>query len=101
RRIASADDASAAIAELALAGTSQRCVRALDVFVSAYGAEAGNIALKALATAGVYVGGGIAPKILTRLTDGAFLRAFTNKGRFRDWVARVPVKVILDPKTAL
>jgi glucokinase len=100
-RIAGADDASAAIAELALAGTSPRCMRALDVFVAAYGAEAGNVALKGLATAGVYIGGGIAPKILAKLADGTFMRTFTRKGRFADWVARIPVKVILDPTTAL
>ncbi|MGH2709167.1 MAG: glucokinase, partial [Actinomycetota bacterium] len=74
---------------------------ALDVFVSAYGAEAGNLALTALATGGVYVGGGIAPKILPKLEDRTFLRAFTAKGRFAEWLARIPVKVILDPKTAL
>jgi len=100
-RVAGAEDASATIAELALAGTSARCVGALDVFVSAYGAEAGNVALKALATAGVYVGGGIAPKILPKLADGTFVRAFTRKGRFSEWLARIPVKVILDPATAL
>jgi len=100
-RIAAAEDASATIAELALAGASARCVRALDVFVSAFGAEAGNLALKALATGGVYVGGGIAPKILPKLADGTFMRAFTDKGRFADLLGRMPVKVILDPKTAL
>jgi len=100
-RIAGAEDASATIAELGLAGGSPRCVFALDVFVAAYGAEAGNVALKGLATAGVYVGGGIAPKILPKLTDGAFMRAFTRKGRFSDWLARIPVNVILDPTTAL
>src|SRR5262249_31735790 len=100
-RIAAADDASATVAELALAGTSPRCVRALDVFVAAYGAEAGHLALKMLATAGVYVGGGIAPKILSKLADGTFMRAFTRKGRFGDWLARIPVKVVLDPTTAL
>jgi len=100
-RIAAAEDASATITELALAGASARCTRALDVFVSAYGAEAGNLALRALATGGVHVGGGIAPKIVSKLADGTFMRAFTAKGRFADWLARIPVKVILDPKTAL
>ena len=83
------------------APTTARCTRALDVFVSAYGAEAGNLALRALATGGVHVGGGIAPKIVGKLADGTFMRAFTAKGRFADWLARIPVKVILDPKTAL
>ena len=100
-RIAAAEDASATITELGLAGASARCTRALDVFVSAYGAEAGNLALRALATGGVHVGGGIAPKIVGKLADGTFMRAFTAKGRFADWLARIPVKVILDPKTAL
>jgi Glucokinase len=100
-RIEAAEDASATITELGLARTSARCTRALDVFVSAYGAEAGNLALKALATGAVYVGGGIAPEILPKLEDGTFLRAFTAKGRFAEWLARIPVKVILDPKTAL
>jgi glucokinase len=100
-RIEAAEDASATITELGLARASARCTRALDVFASAYGAEAGNLALKALATGGVYLGGGIAPKILPKLEDGTFLRAFTAKGRFADWLARIPVKVILDPKTAL
>ena len=100
-RIAAATDASATITELALTGGSARSTRALDIFVSAYGAEAGNLALKALATGGVYVGGGIAPKILTRIADGTFMHAFTDKGRFSEWLGRIPVKVILDPKTAL
>jgi glucokinase len=100
-RIEAAEDASATITELGLARASARCTRALDVFVSAYGAEAGNLALKALATGGVYMGGGIVPKILPKLEDGTFLRAFTAKGRFAEWLARIPVKVILDPKTAL
>jgi glucokinase len=101
RRIAAAADPSAVIAELALAGGSARCIRALDTFVTLYGAEAGNLALKALSTAGVYVGGGIAPKILPKLRDGAFLRAFCDKGRFADLLRSMPVRVILEPKTAL
>jgi len=99
--IASAPDASARISELALAGGSARCVRALDVFVACYGAAAGNLALHALATGGVYVGGGIAPKIVAKLLDGAFLRAFCDKGRLAPLLARIPVKVVLDPTTAL
>jgi glucokinase len=99
--IASAPDASARISELALAGGSARCVRALDCFVACYGAAAGNLALQALATGGVYVGGGIAPKIVSKLRDGAFLRAFCDKGRLAPLMERIPVKVILDPTTAL
>lgn len=101
RQIAGADDPSATITQLALASTSPRCVQALDVFVSIYGAEAGNLALKALATGGVYVGGGITPKILPKLRDGAFLRAFCDKGRFVELLRSMPVRVILEPKTAL
>jgi glucokinase len=99
--IAAAADPAAAIAEAALAGSSPRCIRALDLFVSMYGAEAGNLALKALATGGMWVAGGIAPKLLAKLRDGAFMRAFTDKGRFADLVAAIPVKVVLEPRTAL
>jgi glucokinase len=99
--VASAPDASARISELALAGTSARCVRALDVFVACYGAAAGNLALHALATGGVYVGGGIAPRIVAKLREGAFVRAFCDKGRLAPVLQRIPVKVILDPTTAL
>ena len=100
-RIASAADASATITELAQTGGSARAARALDVFVSAYGAEAGNLALKTLATGGIYVGGGIAPKLLSRIADGTFMRGFTDKGRFSKWLGRIPVRIILDQKTAL
>ncbi len=100
-RIARSADTSAAIAEAALAGESKLCPHASDLFVSIYGAEASNLALKALATAGVYIGGGIAPKIRARLTGGALMRAFCDKGRFSELLASVPVKVILEPKTAL
>jgi glucokinase len=100
-RIETAEDASAVITEAALAGASSRCVRALEVFVASYGAAAGNLALTALATGGVYVGGGIAPRILPKLTDGTFVRAFCDKGRFTDLLRTIPVKVILEPKTAL
>jgi glucokinase len=100
-RIASAPDASAVISQLALGGESPRCVRALDAFVRSYGAEAGNLALRALATGGVFVGGGIAPKILPKLREGGFVRAFREKGRFTEWMRKIPLKVILDPTTAL
>lgn len=94
-------DPSAVITEAALQGKSDLCVRAIDLFVSLYGAEAGNLALKALATGGVYVGGGIAPRILDRLRDGTFMAAFTDKGRLSPLLEAMPVRVILDPKTAL
>ncbi|HZT53561.1 MAG TPA: glucokinase, partial [Gaiellaceae bacterium] len=66
-----------------------------------YGAEAGNLALKLMATGGVYLGGGIAPRILDKLEDGTFMAAFVAKGRFRDLLASIPVHVILNDRTAL
>ena len=94
-------DPAAAIAEAALDGSCALCGQALDLFVSLYGAQAGNLALALLATGGVYVGGGIAPKIRARLTGPAFMAAFTAKGRFADELRAVPVRVILDPRVAL
>lgn len=94
-------DPAAAIAEAGLDGSCATCVQALDLFVSLYGAEAGNLALKLLALAGVYVGGGIAPKIRAKLTGPRFMEAFTAKGRFADELRAVPVRVILDPHVAL
>lgn len=95
------EDAGRVITEAALAGESETCVKALDLFVSIYGAEAGNLALRSLATGGIYIGGGIAPKILKKLQDGVFMKAFLNKGRFGSLLERMPVRVILDPKAAL
>jgi glucokinase len=77
------------------------CVEALEMFVEAYGAEAGNLALRTMAMGGVFVGGGIAPKILTALTDGRFMRAFRAKAPFEALMARIPVKVILHPEAGL
>ncbi len=77
------------------------CSEALDLFVSAYGAEAGNIGLRGLATAGVYIGGGIAPKILTALKSRGFLEAFRAKEPMADFVATIPVAVILNPDAGL
>ena len=95
------EDPSAVISDEALQGTDAACSRALDLWVRAYGAEAGNLALKALATAGVYLGGGIAPRLLPKLREGEFLEAFRAKGRLSELLADVPVRVILEPKTAL
>jgi glucokinase len=78
-----------------------RCVEAVDLFISAYGSEAGNLALRALATAGVYIGGGIAPKILPSLESGLFLEAFRAKEPMADLVAMIPVYVVLNPDAAL
>ena len=95
------EDPTAAISRAALAGEAEICVKALDLFVSAYGAEAGNLALRAKALGGVCVGGGIAPKILKKLLDGTFMHAFVQKGRYAELLARIPVRVILNDETAL
>ena len=76
-------------------------VTACDRVVEAYGAETGNLALRAVATGGVFVGGGIAPKILDKLKDGTFMKAFVDKGRYTDLLAATPVQVILNPQAAL
>ncbi|MFQ5960448.1 MAG: glucokinase [Candidatus Methylomirabilales bacterium] len=95
------DDPSAAIGEAALDNRCELCVKALDMLVSIYGAEAGNLALKVMAVGGVFIGGGIAPKIIEKLRDGTFMRAFTDKGRLSSVLEAIPVRVILNPKTAL
>lgn len=77
------------------------CVATIRTFVSILGAEAGNLALKVLATGGVYIGGGIPPRILRYLETPSFLAAFERKGRFAELLARIPVRVILNPKVAL
>jgi glucokinase len=100
-RLAAADDPSAVISQTALAKEAEICVEALNLFVSVYGAEAGNLALRAKAVRGLYVGGGIAPKILDKLKDGTFMKAFLDKGRYRDLLAATPVQVILNPQAAL
>ena len=94
-------DPSAVVAEAALDRGDRRAVQALDMFVSIYGAEAGNLALKALAVGGVFVGGGIAPKIRAKLEDGTFVLAFRDKGRFADLMATIPVHLVLEPRAAL
>jgi glucokinase len=94
-------DPARVIAEAALAGADALCGRALDMFISAYGAAAGNLALTGTAVGGVYIGGGIAPKILPRLTGGSFLRAFLDKGRFEAYLRRIPVRVLLNDRTAM
>jgi glucokinase len=94
-------DPAAAISAAGLQGLSELCGQALDLFVSIYGAEAGNLALKVLATGGVFFGGGIAPKILDRLRRPAFVEAFAAKGRMRPLLEAIPVRVILNESTAL
>lgn len=95
------DDPSQVIGEAALSDACGLCSRSVGMFVSAYGAAAGNLALVGTATGGVYLGGGIAPKLLPRLQDGVFLEAFLDKGRFRDYLEAVPVRVILNDRAAL
>jgi len=95
------EDPNAVITELAMAAKSEICEKTTDMFVSAYGAEAGNLALKILSVGGLYVGGGIAPRILEKLKDGTFLKAFTDKGRLSQLLVNIPVRVILESRTAL
>jgi glucokinase len=94
-------DRSAAVGGAGLAGGDPLAVAALDLFLAIYGAEAGNLALKCLAVGGVFVGGGIGPKLLPAMRRGAFLRAFCDKGRFGDLLATLPVDVALNPRTPL
>jgi glucokinase len=96
-----AEDPNAVIGELAEAESSELCVRTLDLFVSAYGAEAGNLALKVLAVGGVYVGGGIAPKSIKTIRKGGFMKAFTDKGRLSALLEQTPVHIILESRAAL
>jgi glucokinase len=93
--------APAAISRAAMAGTAQICVEALDLFISIYAAEAGNLALKLMATGGVYLGGGISPKILTKLQGPNFMRNFLSKGRMQRLMETIPVRVIMNDQTAL
>ena len=94
-------DPAVVITQAGLNGSSSRCVQALDLFVTYYGSEAGNLALKMMSTGGVYIGGGIAPKMLKSLENGKFMAAFSSKGRMKSLLEAMPVRVILNPKTAL
>lgn len=94
-------DPSSAIADAAIHGKAELCEQALDMFVALYGSEAGNMALKTLALAGVYLGGGIAPKILGKLREGVFTKAFAAKGRMRGLLETIPIHVIVNDQTAL
>ena len=82
-------------------GTCPICELALDRFAMMYGAEAGNLALKLMATGGVYIGGGIAPKIIEKLKQPVFLEAFLAKGRMRYLMEQIPVRVIMTDRAAL
>ena len=94
-------DPGGVITKMALEHRSPLCELAHDLFVSVYGVEAGNLALKVLATAGIFLGGGIAPKILPKLKEPAFLEAFWSKGRMSGLLKAVPIRVIVNDKTAL
>jgi glucokinase len=99
-RIAS-EDPNAVIGTCAEDGSSELCYETMQIFSAAFGAEAGNIALKVLAMGGMYLGGGIAPKILKTLSSGAFTQAFLDKGRLSPLLQSIPVRVILDDTCAL
>jgi glucokinase len=94
-------DLGAVVTQAALSGTDQVCVDSVDCFIRNYGAEAGNLALKMLALGGVYIGGGIAPKMLAKMQSPIFLDAFYHKGRLSPLLQATPVYVILNDKTAL
>jgi glucokinase len=98
--LAASADAGQVVGGHGLAG-DDICSRALGLFAALYGATAGNLALLGTATAGVFLGGGIAPKILPRLQDGGFLAAYRDKGRFRDYLEGIPVQVLRNDRTAL
>jgi glucokinase len=97
----SREDPSAVVSQVALERGDAACVRALELFVSLYGAEAGNMALKVLAVGGVFVGGGIAPKILPAIQSGTFMEAFVAKGRFEPMLRGIPVRVATNPGAPL
>jgi glucokinase len=94
-------DAPAAMTAAALEHRCAGCVETLDMFVEAYGAEAGNLGLRAVATGGIFIGGGIAPKILPALTGGTFMKAFREKPPLDAMLKAMPVKVILNDEAGL
>ena len=96
-----AEDPNAVIGSCAEDGSSPICYETMQIFSAAFGAEAGNIALKVLSSGGIYLGGGIAPKVLKTLQSGAFTEAFLDKGRMRPILEAMPVRVILDDTCAL
>ena len=94
-------DPSSVVATEAMECSDEACRMALNIFISILGAEAGNLALKSLSTGGVFIGGGIPPKILPALKSGAFMERFTSKGRMEKLLRQIPVSVITEPRTAL
>ena len=91
----------AAVVRAALEHQSEVCANALDLFVSLYGAEAGNLALKVMAKGGLYIGGGIAPRISHQLQEPMFMSAFTSKGKIRRLLKAMPVRIIFQDKVGL
>ncbi len=96
-----ATDPAAVVTAHALAGNDAACAAALELFVSIYGAEAGNLALKVMASGGVYIAGGIAPRIAGALCDGTFIRSFLDKGRHAALLSAIPVHVIMNERIGL
>lgn len=94
-------DPARAIAEEAINKNDPMCVEALDVFLSVFGSAAGNLALTGMTTGGIYLGGGIPPKILPVLKKNIFMKSFVDKGRFREVLEKVPVRVILNEKASI
>lgn len=94
-------ESPASIVKRAMEKSSPICEKTLNLFVSLYGALAGNLALQYLSNGGVCLGGGIAPKIVPLLNDGNFMEAFLAKGRFEKYLAEIPVKVVMDESAPL
>ncbi|NGX56538.1 MAG: Glucokinase [Candidatus Anoxychlamydiales bacterium] len=101
KEIQNSKEPQIAITKKAISSEMKICERTIEIFVSIYGAEAGNFALKTFALNGVYIGGGIAPKILEKLKEGHFFKSFIDKGRFSSLLESIPIKVILNDKAAL
>jgi glucokinase len=94
-------DRNAVISRLGVAGEDPLCAEAVRLFVELYGAETGNLALKSLATGGIFIGGGIGAKILPAMQDNKFMRAFKAKGRFLPLLEKIPVKLSINPRAPL
>lgn len=95
------NDSARVISENGMTGKDRQCEKALDLFVSIFGSIAGNLALTGMATGGVYLGGGIVPKIKQKLLKGGFVSSFMHKGRYRQFMENVPVNIVLNDKSAL
>jgi glucokinase len=95
------ETSAAVITEAGLSGRSRLCVETLELFISIYGAEAGNLALKAMATGGVFLAGGIAPRMIPKLSEGVFMKAFVDKGRYAALLRCIPVRIILNETVGL